>query len=84
LGSNDTSLLKGAEKQLKVRLLEQAFGWSLWVGRVGDDDIEFVLVVIQEFESVPNVNLDFWVLVADGHTGEVFLGETNNSLVADC
>lgn len=82
LCGNDTSLLQGTEEQLKVRLLEQAFRWPLWVGRVGDDNIELVLIVIQELETVPNVNLDFWVLVADGHTGKVFLGETNDSLVA--
>lgn len=81
MGSNDTSLSQSTIEKLEVWLLEQALCWSLWIGRVGDDNIEFVLVVIEELESVSDVNLDLWVLVAGGHLWQVFLGKTDDSLV---
>lgn len=77
---DDTTLLEGAEEELEVWLLEERLGWSLWVGGVGDDDIELVLVVVEELESVADVDLDLRVLVADGHAREVLLGETDDSL----
>lgn len=80
MGSNDTSFLESSEEQLEVWLLEQALGRSLWVGRVGDNDIELVLVIVQELESISNVDLDLGVLVADGHSWEVFLGKTDDGL----
>ena len=80
LGSNNPAFLKGTKEQLKVGFLEQALGRPLRIRRVGDDDIKAVLVVFQELEAIANVNLDLGVLVANGHSGEVFLGETNDSL----
>jgi hypothetical protein len=63
LCGNNATLLESSEKQLEVWLLEQALCWSLWVRRVGNDDIKLILVVIQEFEAISNVNLDLGVLV---------------------
>ena len=80
LSRDDTTLLKSTKEELEVWLLEQSLGWTLWVGRVGDDDIELVLVVVEELESISNVDLDLWVLVADGHSWEKLLGETDNGL----
>ena len=80
LCGNHSALFESAKQQLEVRLLEQALGWSLWIRGISDDDIEFVLVVVQELEPVSDVDLDFGVLVADGHSREVFLGETNDGL----
>jgi hypothetical protein len=77
---DDTTLLESAEQKLEVWLLEERLGRSLWVGRVGDDDIELILVVVEELESITNVDLDLWVLVADGHAWEVLLGETDDGL----
>lgn len=62
---DDSSFAEGSKEQLKVWLLEQALSWALWVGGVGDDNIESVLVVVQELEAVSYMDLDFWVLVAD-------------------
>lgn len=67
-------------EQLEVWLLEQALGWAFWVGRVSDDNVELVLVVVQKLEPVANVSLDLGVVEANGHAGEVLLGETDNSL----
>jgi len=81
LSSNDSAFLQSTKEKLKVGLLEQALSWSLWVGGVSDDDIKFILIVIQELEAISDVDLDLWVLIADGHSWEVLLGETNDSLV---
>jgi hypothetical protein len=80
LGSNNALLGQGTMEQLEVWLLEQSFGRSIRIRRVGDNDIEAVLVILEELESISNVNLNLGVLVADGHAGEVLLGETDNSL----
>lgn len=67
-------------EQLEVRLLEQALSRALRVRRVGDDDVEGVLVVVQELEAVADVDLDLGVVVTRSHAGEVLLGEANDSL----
>ena len=68
-------------QKLEVRLLEKALCRSLGITAVGDDDVELVLVVVQELESISDVSLDFWVLVADRHAWEVLFAETNDCLV---
>lgn len=80
LGSDDASLSQGVVKKLEVGLLEQALGGALRVRRVGDDDIEGVLVVIKELEAIADVHLDLGVLEAFGHAGQVLLRETDDSL----
>jgi hypothetical protein len=80
LCSNNSAVLEGTEQQFEVWLLEQALCWSLWVGRIGDDNIKLILVIIQEFESISNMSFDFWVLVTDCHPGKVLLGETDHGL----
>ncbi len=81
LSRDNTTLLEGTKEELEVWLLEESLGWALWVGGVGDDDIKLVLVVVEELEAVSNVDLDFWVLVGDGHSWEELLGETDDGLV---
>jgi hypothetical protein len=80
LGSNNTAFTQSAIQQLKVRFLEERLCWSLGVRAVGDDDIEFVLVVGQELEAVADVDFDVGVLEADAHAGEVFLGDADDGL----
>jgi hypothetical protein len=80
LGSNNTAFTQSAIQQLEIRLLEQRLCWSLGVRAVGDDDVEFVLVVGKELEAVADVDLDVGVLEADAHAGEVFLGDADDSL----
>jgi len=80
LCGNDTPLLESSVEQLEIWLLEQALCWSLWVRRVGNDDIECVFEILQILETISNVNFHLGVLEANGHSGEVFLGETDDSL----
>lgn len=68
-------------EELEVRLLEQALGRAIRVGGVGDDDIKLALLLVEKLEAVANVGLDGRVLVANSHTREVLLGETDDSLV---
>ncbi len=67
-------------EELEVGLLEEGLGGALRVGGVGDDDIESVLVVVEELEAVADVDLGLGVLKANGHAGEVLLGEADDSL----
>ena len=71
LCGNNSALLESTEQKFEVWLLEQALGWSLWIRRVGDDDIKLVLVVIEELETISNVNLCLWVLESDSHSWKV-------------
>lgn len=80
LSGDDTALAQSIAQQLKVGLLEQRLGGALGVGAVGDDDIEFVLAVLEKLEAVADVDLDVGVLEADAHAGEVFLGDANDGL----
>ena len=73
LCGDNTALLKGPEQKLKVWLLEKALGGSLWVRGVSDNDVELVLVVLEELESISHMDLNLRVLVADSHSREVLL-----------
>jgi len=68
-------------KELEVGLLEQGLGGALGVGGVGDDDVKGVLVLLEELEAVADVGLGLGVVEADGHVGEVLLGEADDGLV---
>lgn len=81
MSGNDTALTESVVEELEVRLLEQALGRAIRVGGVGDDDIKLALLLVEELEAVANVGLDGRVLVANSHTREVLLGETDDSLV---
>lgn len=50
------------------------------IGGVSDDDIEAVDLVLEESESVANVDLDLGVLKSSSHRGQVLLGNADNSL----
>lgn len=50
------------------------------IGRVSDDDIEAVDLVLEESESVSDVDLDLGVLESSSHRGQVLLGNADNSL----
>jgi len=80
LSGNDTTVAQGGVQQLKVRLLEKRLSRAFGVGAVGDDDVELVDVVLQEFEAVGNVDGDVGVFESDGHAAEVLLGETDDGL----
>ena len=71
---NDTALAERAVQKLEVGLLEERLGRTLGVRRVGDDDVELVLVVVQELEAVADVHLNLGVVVAGRHLRKVLLG----------
>lgn len=81
MGSDDTSLAEGRLQKLEVGLLEEALGRTLGVRAVGDDNVELVLAVLEELEAVTDVGVGVGVLEANGHAGEVLLGDTDDSLV---
>jgi hypothetical protein len=78
LGGNDTLLGERLLQQLKVWLLEKSLGWTLWIRRVGDDDIKVVLVFLQELETIANVDSNLWMLEANRHGWKVLLGDFND------
>jgi hypothetical protein len=80
LGGDDAALAEGIVQELEVGLLEERLGGALGVGRVRDDDVKRVLVVVEELEAVADVHLDLGVVEARGHVGEVLLGEADDGL----
>lgn len=80
LGGDDAALAEGVVQELEVGLLEEALGGALGVGRVGDDDVEVVLVLLEVGEAVADVDLGLLVVEADGHLGEELLGEADDGL----
>ncbi len=77
---NDAPLPQRAVQELEIGFLEEGFGGAFWIRGVGDDDVEFVFLVGEEFEAVADVCAYEGVLEADGHAGEVFLGEADYGL----
>jgi hypothetical protein len=80
LSSDNAAFSEGPKEQLEVRLLEQALCRPLWVRGVCDDDIKGVLEILQVLEAIADVDLHLGVLEANGHAGEVLLGEADDSL----
>jgi hypothetical protein len=81
LGGNDTAFAERAVKQLEVWLLEKSLSGALRVAGIGDDDVKFALLVLEELEAVTNDGGGLGVLEADRHAGEVLFGETDDGLV---
>lgn len=81
LGANDSSGMKSVLHQLKELGLEERGSRANGIGGVSDDDIEAVDLVLEESESVSNVDLDLGVLKSSSHRGQVLLGNADNSLV---
>jgi len=74
LRGDHTTFFQRCIQQLKIRFLEQGLCRSFRVGGIGNDDIEFILFVFEEFEAVADVNFDGRVLEANRHARKVFLG----------
>jgi hypothetical protein len=94
LSGDNAAFAKGAEEQLEVGFLEKGFRWAFRIGasvrgemggkvRVGDDDIERVFVILEEFKAVSNVDLDSRMLEPHGHRGKVFLRDLDDGLGLD-
>ena len=80
MSGDNTSLAQCIAQQLKVGFLEERLGGTLGVGAIGDDHVELVLAVLEELEAVADVRSDAGVLEANGHSGEVFLGDADDGL----
>ena len=80
MSRDDTAGAQGVVEELEVGLLEQRLSRTLRVRRVGDDDIEVVLVVVQELEAIANVNLDLGMVETSRHDGEILLRQADDGL----
>lgn len=81
LGGEDTLLGKSVLQELEKVRTKERFSRTIGVGGVSDDNVVLVGLVLQELETIANVDLDLGVLKANGHVGEVLFGDTGNSLV---
>ena len=73
LSSNHTARPESIIKQLEVGFLEEALRGTFRVGGIRNDDVERVLVVIQEFEAVADMDPGLRVLEAFCHAGQILL-----------
>jgi hypothetical protein len=80
LGGNNAALAEGIVEKLEVGLLEEGLGRALGVRRIGNDDVESVLVLIEELEAIADMDLDLGVVEAGRHVGEELLREADNGL----
>ena len=78
---NDTAFAERSVEEFKVCLLEQSLSGTLWVTGVGDDDVEFALLVLEELEAIANDGGGLGVLETDGHARQVLLREADDSFV---
>jgi len=68
-------------EKLEVRLLKERVGGSNGVGRIGDDNVPFVLLVVEVLESVTDEDSDTRIVKAGSHVREERLRNTRNSFV---
>jgi hypothetical protein len=81
LSRDGSSSTKGFLEELEVGLLEERVGGTDGIGRVGDDNVEFVLLVVQEFESVADEDGDTRIFKSSGHVRKESFRDTGNSFV---
>lgn len=81
MGSNNTTLFQGSKEKLKIRFLEQRLCRTFWVTAVGDDNIKFIFAISEKLKAVSDVDVDCGVLISNGHAGQVFLADSNDSFV---
>lgn len=81
LSSEDTVLSEGLLDEGEVSLIEEGGGRSSGVRRVGDDNVELVLVLLDELETITDVDGDALILVSDGGVGEELAGGINDDLI---
>lgn len=74
MSGDDATWPKGVMEELEVGFLEEALGGAIRVGRVGDDDVEGVLVLVEELEAVTDVDFDLGVVESGRHAGQELLG----------
>lgn len=82
MGRDDAALAEGIVEELEVGLLEETLGRAVGIGRVGNDDVEGILVLVEELEAVTDVDGALRVGKTLGHTREVLFGEADDSLVS--
>lgn len=65
----------------EVGLIEELGRWACGVGGIGDDHVELVLVLLDELETVTNVDLNAGVLISDRRVGQVLLSSVDYDLI---
>lgn len=82
LRSDDAAIFESCVKEGEVGFLEQDLGRPFGIGRIGDDDVERILLILQEFEPVADVYFDLGMLKSNGHAWKVLFRETDDGLFA--
>lgn len=80
LGRDASSGSKCVVQKLEVWLLEERFGWSNWVRRIGDDHIIGCSIIRQELEAISDVDANTGRVKQLGHVRQVLLGDFDHSL----
>ena len=78
LGANNAALTESTVHGFVKRCFEKNPGRTDWVGGISDDNIEGRLVLIHEFGTVHNVNLDPRIIISLGERGEILLANINH------
>lgn len=81
LGTEDTVLSEGLLNEGEVLLVEKGGSGSSGIRRVGDDNVELVLVLLDELKTITDVDGDALILVSDGGVGEELAGGINDDLI---
>lgn len=81
LSTEDTILSEGLLDEGEVSLIEESRSGSSGIRRVGDDNVELVLVLLDELETVTDVDLNAGILITDSGVGQELAGSINNDLI---
>lgn len=81
LSREDTLLGKSVLQKLEEIRTEERLGGTIGIGRISDNNIVLVDLILQELETITNVDLDLGVSKTNGHVGKVLLGNTRNGFI---
>lgn len=81
LGREDTLFGKSVLQELEEIRTEERLGGTIGIRGIGDNNIVLVNLILQELETVTDMDLDLGVLETNSHVGEILLGDTRNGLI---
>jgi hypothetical protein len=81
LSGENTLLGKSILQKLEEIRTKERLGGTIGIRGISNNNIILVGLILQEFETITNVDLDLGVLETNGHVGKILLGNTRNSLI---
>lgn len=81
LSREDTLFGKSVLQKLEEIRTKERFSGTIGIRGISDNNIVLVDLILQELETITDVDLDLGVFETNGHVGKVLLGDTRNGFI---